>query len=108
LETDSDKPRGKNALRSHPSAAKPQGGGRSARSCGGRKQFASPDDELKAIFRAKAGEPITISVRDSIRVTLEVNQVSMEDFVTEVRKHVANDWRNPAGFLRDLSKRFRA
>jgi hypothetical protein len=32
----------------------------------------------------------------------------MEDFVSELRKHAKNAWRNPPGFLRDLSRRFRA
>jgi hypothetical protein len=70
--------------------------------------YASPDDELKAIYLAKAGEPMTVAVLDAIRLNLELNQVSMSDFVAEVRKHARNLWRNPAGFLRDLSKRFRA
>ena len=70
--------------------------------------YASPEDELKAIYLAKAGEPITIAVLDAIRVNLELNRVSTHDFIAEVRKHTANEWRNPAGFLRDLSKRFRA
>jgi len=70
-------------------------------------RYASPDDELKAIYLSKAGEAITIVVLDAIRVNLEVSGVSVGDFVAEVRKHSANEWRNPAGFLRDLSKRFR-
>ena len=45
---------------------------------------------------------------DAIRLNLELNRVSMAEFVAEARKHAANDWRNPPGFLRDLSKRFRA
>src|SRR5258708_40327403 len=43
-----------------------------------------------------------------MRVNLEVARVPMGDFVELVRKHAQNDWRNPPGFLRDLSKRFRA
>lgn len=70
--------------------------------------YASPDDDLKAIYLAKTGEPITVAVLDAIRLHLELNQLSMRDFVAEVRKHAENQWRNPAGFLRDLSKRFRA
>jgi hypothetical protein len=70
--------------------------------------YASPDEELKAIYLAKADQPITIAVLDAIRLNLELNGVSMGDFVGEVKNHVENWWRNPAGFLRDLSKRFRA
>jgi len=32
----------------------------------------------------------------------------MEDFVREVRRHSVNHWKNPAGFLRDLAKKFRS
>jgi len=70
--------------------------------------YASPEDELKAIYLGKAGESITTAVLDAIRLNLELHQVSMGDFVAEVRKHARNGWRNPPGFLRDLSKRFRA
>jgi hypothetical protein len=70
--------------------------------------YASPEDELKAIYQSKSGEPITISVLDAIRANLECARVSIDDFLVEVRKHVNNEWRNPAGFLRDLSQRFRA
>ncbi len=70
--------------------------------------YASSEDELKAIFQSKTGEPMTIDVLSSIRSNLELRLVSMDDFVLEVRKHAKNDWRNPPGFLRDLSKRFRA
>jgi hypothetical protein len=69
--------------------------------------YASPEDELKAIYLAKAGEPITIEVLDAIRVNLEVAGVPVGDFVALVRKQAHNQWRNPPGFLRDLSKRFR-
>jgi hypothetical protein len=70
--------------------------------------YASSEDELKAIFQSKSGETITLDVLSSIRSNLELTVVTMDDFVLEVRKHAKNDWRNPSGFLRDLSKRFRA
>ena len=69
--------------------------------------YASPEDELKAIYQAKAREPITTELLHVIRANLELSGVSPGDFVVEVRKHTPNDWRNPPGFLRDLSKRFR-
>jgi hypothetical protein len=68
--------------------------------------YASPEDELKAIYQLKAGEPITLQVLGSIRANLELTLVDIREFVAEVRKHVKGDWRNPAGFLLDLSKRF--
>jgi hypothetical protein len=70
-------------------------------------RYASPEDELKAIYLEKAGEPITIVLLDAIRGDLGVTGVALADYVAEVRKHVRGDWRNPAGFLRDRSKRFR-
>lgn len=70
--------------------------------------YASPEDELKAIYQDKAGQIITIELLDAIRVNLELTRVTPSEFVEEVRKHAGNKWKNPPGFLRDLSKRFRA
>src|SRR5258706_2602080 len=70
--------------------------------------YASPEDELKAIYLAKAGRPITIEVLDAVRLCLEVNGVSPNDFVRELRGHINGRWLNPAGFIRDLAQRFRA
>lgn len=44
----------------------------------------------------------------AIRGDLESSGVSFGAFLAEVKKHSANAWRNPPGFLRSLSKRFRA
>jgi len=41
-------------------------------------------------------------------VNLEVSNVSVDEFVGALRSHSQNEWRNPAGFVRDLSKRFRS
>jgi hypothetical protein len=70
--------------------------------------YASPDEELKAIYAAKTGRPITFEVLDAIRLNLELACVPMSDFVAEVKKHARNEWRIPAGFLRDLSRHFRS
>lgn len=70
--------------------------------------YASPEDELKAIYLAKAREPITIELLTVIRADLEATRVSFGEYLVEVRKHIGNDWRNPAGFLRSLSQRFRS
>jgi len=73
-----------------------------------REEYATPEDELKAIYQTKAAQSITIRVLDAIRVNLELNRVSMGEFVSVVRTHLAGQWENPAGFLRYLSKNFRA
>lgn len=70
--------------------------------------YASPEDELKAIYKAKAREAITTELLHAIRANLEISCVSLGDFVVEARKHAQNPWRNPPGFLRNLSKHFRA
>jgi hypothetical protein len=70
--------------------------------------YASPEDELKAIYHEKAGEPIKIALLDAIRANLESIGVSMADFVEEARKHKNNRLKNLAGFLRDFSRSFRA
>jgi hypothetical protein len=71
-------------------------------------EYASPEDELKAIYQAKAGEPITTELLHAIRANLELSRVNLGDFVVAVRKHSQNKWRNPPGFLRDFSGRFSA
>ncbi|HEV2200004.1 MAG TPA: hypothetical protein VGR73_09285 [Bryobacteraceae bacterium] len=70
--------------------------------------YASPEDELKALYLAKAGEPITVELLRAIRTNLELGGVPLGDFVAAVRKQARNKWRNPAGFLRDQSRNFRA
>ena len=63
---------------------------------------------MKAIYQAQAGEAITVEVLRAIRANLELAGVPIGDFVAVVRTQGRNRWRNPAGFLRDLSKNFRA
>jgi hypothetical protein len=70
------------------------------------EDYATPEDELKAIYQAKAGQPITVRVLDAIRVNLELNRVGMGEFVSVVRTHLGGRWQNPAGSLRYLSKNF--
>jgi hypothetical protein len=72
-----------------------------------KPEYASPKDELKAIYLSKAGKPIAVAVLDAIEANLVCIGVEMAAFVEEIRRHSGNDWRNPAGFLRDLSKKFR-
>jgi hypothetical protein len=70
--------------------------------------YATPEEELKALYFKKTAKSITSEVLEAIRNNLELSQVTMREFVAEVKEHAQNPWRNPAGFLRDLSKRFRA
>jgi hypothetical protein len=71
--------------------------------------YASPEDELKAIYQAKAGTPITIEVLSAIRENLELTGVGMGEFVAALKDtHIKSKWRNPPGFLRHFSKRFRS
>jgi hypothetical protein len=72
------------------------------------KTYTDPTEELKAIYQAQAGEPITIAVLVGIQETIELKGVSMADFVSKIRKHTGNKWRNPAGFLRDKANKFKA
>ncbi|MBZ5677108.1 MAG: helix-turn-helix domain-containing protein [Acidobacteriia bacterium] len=71
------------------------------------ERYASAEDELKAIFEEKAGARITIDVLDAIRGNLADRGVSIERFVEEVRSHKAGNWKNPPGFLRNLSRTVR-
>jgi hypothetical protein len=71
-------------------------------------RYASPEDELKAIYQSKTGEEIAIALLDAIRLDLDTNGATMAEYLAEVRKHLRGDWHNPPGFLRDRSKRFRA
>ncbi|BDC50662.1 hypothetical protein F183_A29780 [Bryobacterales bacterium F-183] len=72
-----------------------------------RGPWASADEELKAIFRHKAGEQIPIFLLDQIRADLVSNGVEMADFVAEIRKHLKGNWLNPPAFIRSRSKGFR-
>lgn len=71
--------------------------------------YASPEDALKAIYLAKAAEPIPVVVLSAIRTNLELTQVTLDEFVDELKKHhLQGNWRNPAGFLIDFSRRYRS
>jgi hypothetical protein len=72
-----------------------------------RTEYASAKDELKAIFQAKTGSPIRMSDLDAIESTLAAAGVTWEAFVAEGRGHAWNSVKNPVGFLKHLSKKFR-
>ena len=66
--------------------------------------YASPCDELKAIFTEKTGQTITLVVLDTIRANLggDITQ----EFVDHVRSNPGS-FKNLAGYLRKESKNFR-
>lgn len=66
----------------------------------------SPEEELRAIYREKAGVEISLDVERRIWEELERRDVRRADFIEELRKHVQNAWRNPAGFLTDFARKF--
>jgi hypothetical protein len=74
-----------------------------------RKVWATPIDELKAIYAKKAGEPIKFNLLTRIQCILESRRVDIGAFVADVREnHVSSDWKNPPGLLTDLAKKFSA
>jgi hypothetical protein len=72
------------------------------------EKYASPEDNLKAIYLAKANEHIAIDLLDAIRANVECAGGTMADFVSLLKKHIAGNWLNPPGFVRHLSQRYRS
>lgn len=70
-----------------------------------REIFAHPEDELKAIFREKTGDELSPDVERRIWELLEIRGVPRKQFMDELRKHVPNAWRNPAGFLTNFARK---
>lgn len=70
-------------------------------------EYATSEDELKAIVRAKTGQDIPRKELIWIKERLELQGVTVEDFVAVVREHARNDWKNPIGFLKDFARNFR-
>jgi Penicillinase repressor len=67
--------------------------------------YASPEDELRSIYRSKAGQDISRDLLNRICDTCELHGVSLSRFVDELRPHVPNHWKNPAGFLTDFARK---
>jgi hypothetical protein len=61
--------------------------------------YASPRDEIRAIYRSKAGQEISRDLLNQISETCELRGFALSRFVEELRPHVPNHWKNPAGFL---------
>jgi hypothetical protein len=69
-------------------------------------EYATCEDELKAIVRAKTGQDMPWKELIWIKDRLELQTVSIDDFVIAVRKHARNEWRNPIGFLKFFARNF--
>lgn len=76
-------------------------------SIGDPAEYATSEDELKAIVRAKTGQDIPWKELIWIKERLELQAVSFDDFVMAVRKHARNNWKNPIGFLKFFAGNFR-
>ena len=68
--------------------------------------FANPEDELKAIYEAKTKAPMPVLVLRNVKENLELRQIPLAAYVTELRNHVGGRWTNPAGLLITLSREF--
>jgi hypothetical protein len=72
------------------------------------RTYGNPQDELRAIYREKTGAEISADVESRVWEAAELRDYSMQRFVEELRPHVANAWRNPAGFLTNFARKFEA
>ncbi|MEQ1949105.1 MAG: helix-turn-helix domain-containing protein [Bryobacteraceae bacterium] len=72
-----------------------------------KTEYATPRDEIKAIAKAKLGRDLPLEDLRWILENLELQGVSDEEYVLEVRKHLGNLWKNPIGMLKSLAKGFR-
>jgi Helix-turn-helix domain len=70
--------------------------------------FASPVDELRDIHRRKTGAEITPDVERRIWETVELGGATRQQFIEQLRPHVPNHWKNPAGFLTNFARKFGA
>jgi hypothetical protein len=67
--------------------------------------YAHPEDELKAIYREKTGDEISPDVERRVWELVEIRGVPRKQFMDELRKHVPNAWKNPAGFLTNFARK---
>ena len=67
--------------------------------------YGNPEDELKAIFRAKAGVEIAPDVERRFWHSVELRGVSRTACIAELRKHAGNVWQNPAGFVTSFARK---
>ena len=70
-----------------------------------RAEFHTPDEELRAIYTEKTGLAITKELERRIWETVELRAIPKTQFITELRPHSENAWKNPAGFLTAFARR---
>lgn len=71
-----------------------------------RRDYASPEDELKAIFEAKTKTPMPAQVLRTVTESLELRAVPLPAYVAELRRHTGGRWTNPPGLLIALARQF--
>jgi hypothetical protein len=67
--------------------------------------YCSPEDELRDVYRNKAGLDIAPDVLSRIKSLCELRSVTLAEYVDALRPHVPNAWANPAGFLTDFARK---
>ena len=67
--------------------------------------LASPKEELRDVFFRKTGQQISADVERRIWETVELHGLTPEEFLEQLRPHVPNTWRNPAGFLTNFARK---
>jgi hypothetical protein len=67
--------------------------------------FASPRDELQDIYIHKTGLQISPDVERRIWEAVELRGSTPDAFMGQLRPHVANPWKNPAGFLTNFARK---
>jgi hypothetical protein len=60
------------------------------------------------ILRSKLGESVCTDDWDWIEQQIERRGIEWMAFVSEIRRHAANTWLNPVGFVKSFVKKFRA
>ena len=69
-------------------------------------RFATAEDELKALYEAKAKTPMPALVLRNVKENLELRQIPLAVYVGEIRNHLGGQWTNPPGLLITLAKQF--
>jgi hypothetical protein len=70
--------------------------------------FATPRDELRAIYFRKTARQISPALLTLFFETIELHAVPIADAMQELRRHAPHPWRNPDGFLTHFAKKIRS
>ena len=69
-----------------------------------KREYASAADEVKAIYHAKTGENPTVKLMGMIEATIWGRGKTFDDYLSLLRPHLGNTWKNPPGFLLHMAK----